>query len=280
MKDNDCVQFLQWALPQMQLRWPGFRKVRGQVCKRIERRIRALRLSDIQAYRDYLRDSREEWRVLDGLGRIPISRFYRDKRLFVQLEQDLLPQLAEQVLARGERELRIWSAGCASGEEPYTLALLWTFALHARFPKLKLRILATDADPHLLQRAQEACYGYGSVKNLPDLWIERGFSRTDNSYCLHPQFRKQVEFRQQDLREAVPDGPLHLVLCRNLVFTYFESPLQQAFLARLRVAMHPQGLLLLGVHESLPEEEGGFAARSARWGIYEKRLSFKENGSG
>jgi len=88
-----------------------------------------------------------------------------------------------------------------------------------------------------------------------------------------------VEFRQHDVRDGIPDGPFHLVLCRNLVFTYFETGLQQAFLADLWRAMHPQGVLLLGVHESLPEGVNGFAACSARWGIYEKLLSFQGSSS-
>ncbi len=280
MKDADCVDFLQWVLPQLHLRWPGFRKVRRQVCKRIEHRIQELQLPDIQAYRDYLQNTQEEWRVLDGLSRVTISRFYRDKRVFAMLEQEVLPQLAEQAIACGETSLRIWSAGCASGEEPYTLSLLWAFGLHMRFPEIKLHILATDADPYLLQRARDACYAYGSIKNLPDQWIKSAFSHINSNYCLHRQFCTQVEFQQHDVRDGVPDGPFHLVLCRNLVFTYFEAPLQQAFLTHLREAMHPQGVLLLGVHERLPEGENGFSIRSARWGIYEKLLSFQGSGSG
>jgi len=124
MKDTDCVQFLQWALPQMHMRWPGFRKVRDHVCKRIERRIRELGLPNVQAYQEYLREIRAEWQQLDGLCRVTISRFYRDKRVFAMLEQEVLPRLAEQALAADGRSLRIWSAGCASGEEPYTLVLL------------------------------------------------------------------------------------------------------------------------------------------------------------
>ena len=277
MKDVDCVDFLQWALPQLHLRWPGFRKVRRQVCKRIERRIRELQLPDIQAYRDYLQNAEEEWRVLDGLSRVTISRFYRDKRVFAMLEKEVLPQLAEQAIARGETNLRIWSAGCASGEEPYTLSLLWAFGLRERYPKLNQHILATDANPHLLGRAVEACYTYGSVKNLPDQWRKKAFSCKNSDYYLHRSFCKPVEFRQHDVRDGVPDGPFHLVLCRNLVFTYFETPLQQAFLNQLQEAMHPQGVLLLGAHERLPEGENGFKTRSARWGIYEKLSSHKND---
>jgi len=269
MNDADCVQFLQWALPRMLMRWPGFRKVRNQVCKRIARRIRELNLSGPQTYRQHLDDHPEEWRALDSLTRVSISRFYRDKRVFRMLEQEYLPYLAMQLQEQSHKQLRIWSVGCASGEEPYTLALLWTFALSAQFPDLSLHILATDADTVLLARARTACYAEGSVKNLPEAWRDSAFEYTNARYCLHRPFTRQVEFRQHDVRDGVPDGPFHLVLCRNLVFTYFEPELQRAFLNSLQRAMHPAGILLLGVHESLPEGGHGFTATSARLGFYE-----------
>ncbi|MGD8595209.1 MAG: chemotaxis protein CheR, partial [Gammaproteobacteria bacterium] len=91
MNDNECVQFLQWALPQLHMRWPGFRKVRAQVCKRIDRRLRQLAIEDIHTYKTYLHEHKLEWRVLDELCRITISRFYRDKAMFGFLTEHVLP---------------------------------------------------------------------------------------------------------------------------------------------------------------------------------------------
>ena len=125
MKNHDCTVFLQWALPQLHLRWQGMRKVRGQVCKRIQRRLRDLALPDMAAYRAYLTNHPEEWRVLDEYCRITISRFYRDRAVFDYLQQTLLPKLAQQAMDQGDPTLRCWSAGCASGEEAYTLKILW-----------------------------------------------------------------------------------------------------------------------------------------------------------
>ena len=273
MHDIECMQFLQWALPQLRMRWQGFRKVRNQVCKRIARRISELGLPDLQAYRQQLHDNRQEWRMLDGLCRVTVSRFYRDKRVFGMLETAYLPTLARQILEQGGSSLRIWSAGCASGEEPYTLSLLWALALNARFPDLSLTILATDADPRLLARANVACYSYGSIKNLPETWRDHAFAHSDDRYCLYPQFARPVEFRLQDVRNSMPEGPFHLVLCRNLDFPYFDNALQLGFLDRLEREMQPAGILLLGVHESLPESGHGFTDSAARWGFYTLQMS-------
>ena len=124
MNDADCIRFLQWSLPRLGLRWAGFRRVRGQVCKRLRRRLAVLGLKALSDYRALLEEGTAEWRQLDGLCRVSVSRFYRDQGVWNCLERELLPQLGLQALARGETRLRIWSAGCASGDEPYTLALM------------------------------------------------------------------------------------------------------------------------------------------------------------
>jgi chemotaxis protein methyltransferase CheR len=111
------VEFLQWALPRLGLRWAGFRRVRGQVRRRVRRRVAALGLEDLDAYRAYLDAHPEEWEVLDALTPITISRFYRDRDVFARLEDDVLPALASAAAAAGRDGLRCWSAGCASGEE-------------------------------------------------------------------------------------------------------------------------------------------------------------------
>ena len=133
--DRECVEFLQWALPQLGLRWPGFRKVRRQVHKRIVRRLNELGLTQISEYREYLQTNSDEWSVLDGFTRISISRFYRDRDVFNHLRDVLLPDAARASQVRGEEQLRIWSAGCASGEEPYTIAMIWTKLRAAGFPR-------------------------------------------------------------------------------------------------------------------------------------------------
>ena len=149
MRDTACVAFLQWALPQLSLRWSGFRRVRGQVCKRLSRRLTALGLKDLSEYRARLETDTREREVFDELCRISISRFYRDQGVWRTLECEILPRLADRARARGETRLRIWSAGCASGEEPYTLALM--FALGEAPADFEPAVVATDADPHRLQ---------------------------------------------------------------------------------------------------------------------------------
>jgi chemotaxis protein methyltransferase CheR len=248
MKNADCTEFLQWALPRLGMRWAGFRRVRGQVCKRLGRRMAELDLRDLADYRALLETHPEEWTPLDGLCRLSISRFYRDRGVWRTLEREILPHLAERARARGETRLRIWSVGCASGEEPYTLALLFAFgeALSGCQPG----ILATDADPHLVERAQCACYPATSLRDVPDSW-RAAFERSGDAHCLRADYCRPVRFAEQDIRHAFPESPFDLILCRNLVFTYFETSLQAAIARRLAERLVAGGMLLLGIHESL-----------------------------
>ncbi len=261
MRDADCIAFLQETLPRLQLRWPGFRRVRRQVCRRLERRLRELGLDSLDAYRQQLLDHPEEWRVLDGLCRITISRFWRDRAVFDALRARLLPELASLACERGDDELRAWSVGCASGEEPWSLALLWHLELSAHYPELELRVLATDVDAHLLERARAAVYPISSLRELPADLRAGGFEAFDSRERIRDSLRRGVEFRREDVRRmaSVARGPFDLVLCRNLVFTYFDGEMQRRVLERIARSMTPGGALLVGLHESLPADGPPFS---------------------
>jgi len=273
MQDSECVAFLQWALPRLRMRWPGYRKVRRQVCKRVARRLDSLGLADTSAYRTYLEIHPDEWRQLDELCHIPISRFYRDRAVFEYLGLNVLPALAKAAEAQGLGRIQVWNAGCGAGEEPYTLAILWRFSLQQRFPELKLQILATDVDREQLDRAMAACYTGGSLRQLPAEWIGSAFKEIGDRYSLQPKFRAGVEFRQQDIRYELPNGPFDLVLCRNLVFTYFEEELQREIASSLYDRLVPGGVLVLGIHEVLPQGTAGFHLLEPRLHVYRREVS-------
>jgi chemotaxis protein methyltransferase CheR len=251
MQDDECVLFLQWALPRLDLAWPGFRKVRGQVCKRVKRRMRRLGIDGFAGYRATLEADPEEWRVLDDLCRITISRFWRDSSTFAALRHVVLPEIARRAAAE-EREARIWSAGCASGEEPYTLRIVWDLEVRPRFCGVSLCVIATDLDETLLERARIACYPAASLRALPPDMAAQAFTAGDGYWRLRPAYRQGARFLRQDVRTEAPPGRFDLVLCRNLAFTYFTAPLQEAVLARIAASLKPGGFLVIGSHEHLP----------------------------
>lgn len=240
MPADDSVRFLQWAAPHLGLRWEGFRRVRRQVWRRIRKRLAELGLTDELAYRGYLAAHPEEWPRLDVMCRVTISRFFRDRRHFEQL-----PSLV-QSLAR-TRPVSIWSAGCASGEEPYSvvIALLDT--------GVDIEVVGTDADPHMLDRARVGRYASGTLRELTPELLARAFQRDGDDHVLRPELRSRVVLLEQDVRaQTPPPGRFDVIFSRNLAFTYFDRPTQEQVLARFAEALHENGLLLIGAHESLP----------------------------
>lgn len=270
MNDKDCTAFLQWALPQLELRWSGFRKVRRQVCKRLRQRMRDLGLHSYSAYRTRLEGDPSEWRVLDECCHITISRFFRDRGIFEVVRRRLLPDIAARARFEG-RGAQLWSAGCASGEEPYTLKMLWDFEVATAYPCVSLSIVASDVDQTMLARAREGCFEPTSLHELPRTLIEQGFDRLEARYCVKPEHREGIEFLDQDLRTETPERLFDLVLCRYVAFTYFAVPLQRRVLANMLKRLRPQGWLVIGTHEQLPTDVPELAALDSVPQIFQKR---------
>jgi chemotaxis protein methyltransferase CheR len=273
MRDADCVGLLRWALPRLGLRWEGFRRMRRQVCRRVDRRRRELGLDDLEAYRAYLEANPDEWARLDSLCTVSVSRFYRDRAVFDALATTVLPRLASAREAAGGHTLPCWSAGCASGEEAYTVSILWKLALAPRHPDLQLRVVATDVDATLLRRAGEARYSPSSLRELPAAWREAAFERSGGELALLAGFREGVELRRADLRGPPPDEPFDLVLCRNLAFTYLAPSVQLEVLDRIVECLRPGGALVVGSHERLPPGSRGLVPWDELRSIYRRRAA-------
>lgn len=254
MKDQLCVDFLQWVLPKLGLRWKGFKKVRQQVCKRIKKRIRELNLADLNAYQKYLQTHDDEWNNLQSFCVITISRFFRDRFVYRKLMDDYLPQLILHTQTSG-RKLRILSLGSASGEEVYSLAIILNmyFNLYEQY-----EILGIEIDKNMLDRAKFACYSRSSVKEASEMEFENAFIKRNESYCLKDSFKKNVNFLAGDIRKNIPDQNYDIVCCRNLAFTYFNKEIQQHILAQIIGRLNNNGLLIIGSHETLPETVPSF----------------------
>ncbi|MGF1488164.1 MAG: CheR family methyltransferase [Prochloraceae cyanobacterium] len=278
MKNSDCVKFLKTTLPELQLRWPGFRRVQRQVCRRLKKRLKELGLTNFENYRSYLFQHPDEWSIVDSCCRITISRFYRDREVFAQLS-DILPRLVKLKSTSKNSTINCWSIGCASGEEVYTLKLIEHFCLSSSLNSLD--ILATDLDRNMLSRAKLGCYQIGSLKELPLEWIDRAFfvelapsnkDKTifDYQYYLKPIFKEKITWKQQDIRKQMPNRSFDLILCRNLAFTYFAPILQEQIQKNLLARLVSEGILVIGQKESLPNKEVNQLIELSSLGIYQK----------
>lgn len=226
------------------------------VCKRLRRRMRDLEIKDFTAYRDYLVEHPRELESIDSFCWIPISRFYRDRDVFDALKVEIVPALARSAIENKRDTLRILCAGCASGEEVYTLALMWKLALEENLAGLKADILGTDSEPVMLERAEKGCYRPSSLRELPEAWRVTAFEEKGELLCIRDAFRKNMSFEFGDIRRTLPQGPFDLILCRYMAFTYFDEPLQAEIAATLAAHLMPGGYLVIGKHETVPETAG------------------------
>lgn len=230
-----------------------------------------LGFSDFSAYEVYLDDHPGEWQILDSMLQITISRFYRDRGVFDILCCRVLPSLAKGILLHGGNEVRCWTAGCCSGEETYTLQILWKLCvLPAIHKDLPLRIIATDINLDALKRAREGYYSESSLKDLPKELTQQAFSQSAKFYAIKKTFRENIEFLEQDIRLQLPQGCFHVIFCRNLVFTYFEEALQREILGRILERLSHGGIFVIGIHESLPKGVTGIIQYEDNPGIYKK----------
>lgn len=252
--DDELVSFLQWALPRLGYRWEGYRKVRGQVKKRISQRLDELGLESLGEYRSYLEGRSQEWELLDQYCRITISRFYRDRVTWDELRRVVLPTIACAVRGRDGEAVRAWSVGSASGEEPYTLRLCWELDERRPWRDLRLEVDAIDAAPHMVERARRGRYPWGNLKELPTSWREQGFEESDGEYRLRSRFRQGMHFAVADMRDVALSKKYHLVFCRNLAFMYFDAAGRRRALRRIARATNVGAALVVGNHDLVADE--------------------------
>ncbi len=216
----------------------------------------------------------ESWGILHRLVvealAIAETSWFRDAHLWEELRLTILPGLLER--RQGSRRLHLWSAACATGQEPYSLAIL----LQDLAPALAgwdVQLLATDFSQTILKRARAGSYSQIEMnRGLPASQLVRHFRKTSDSWELKPEVRERVEFRELNLAIPWPVLPqMDLVLLRN-VLLYFEPTLRQRVLRRLAQTMHPDGLLVLGAGETTLTMDDSFeAVPLARTVVYRRR---------
>lgn len=261
------------ALKELLMRERGFNLEAYKercVVRRVLLRARARGHQGLGDYYRELMHSPGEVENLFHYLTIHVTQFLRNPSTFRYLRGKVLPHLAD--VRRGEPALRIWSAGCASGEEPYSLAILMRDLEREGGGAISHHILATDVDQGILERARRGVYNRDSLRNLTPQEVEECFLPHDGgTFRLRDELRRRVAFRHANLLADSPSKPQHLVLCRNLLI-YLARGEQEKVLSRLAAALAPGGYLVLGKAESLiGRNRLHFATVSPTERIYQKR---------
>ncbi len=231
--------------------WAGFRKVRRGVKKRLRRHMQVL---DCQSLGSYLKKIDHQSEARDRCEQcltVTISRFFRDRHLWAYLQNQVLPHLL-QCFPYG---LNAWSAGCANGEEPYSLAVLWEEMPSPQKEACALKILASDADAVCLQRASNGVYSASSLKEVPQSFRERWFQKVPGKrqWQIDGQLGKRIKWYPHQLLDPPPIGPFHIIFLRNNLLTYYQGlRLQESFRGILQT-LESGGILVIGSHERIPD---------------------------
>jgi chemotaxis methyl-accepting protein methylase len=239
-------EFIKEAAPLLDLQWRRFK--RGGIKRKVERRITELGFSNFEDYLLKIKRDPEEKSCLSQILTVTITRFFRDKEVFDILEDSIIPSIVEH---KGVGDFKIWSIGCANGEEPYSLSMLWKEKFEKIWSQIDLSILATDINESLLERAREGRYKKSSLKEVPEEIFQRYFKIENGFYILDRFIRENVEFKKHDIIHGELFSGMDIIFCRNLAFTYFSRECQMNVLKKIARSLNEGGYLIIGKDESL-----------------------------
>lgn len=241
----------------------------GTLQRRIERRMALAGLKN-DAMAQYLAMLREDTAELDLLSKdllINVTRFFRDTPVFDQLATVVIPDLIATKPAH--QPLRVWIAGCSTGEEANSLGMLFREAMVSAKSSLKLQIFASDVDGDAVAQARDGLYPHSITDDVSAERLARFFSREENGFRVSPELRSVVVFTVQDVLADPPFSRLDLVSCRNLLI-YLGVEAQTRVIALFNFALRKGGILVLGNAEAINDSEGSFEIISKSHRLYRK----------
>ena len=221
---------------------------RPSLKRRIDKRLQVLQLDDYAEYARHLESNGDEFEQLFNTVLINVTAFFRDDVPWQVLSQEILPPLLAQ--RPPDSTVRVWSAGCASGEEAYTLAMVLAESLGLDQFRDRVKIYATDIDDEALARARLAAYTPDAIDGLPPALVDKYFERHDGKYQFRKDVRRSVIFGRNDLIQDAPISRVDLLACRNTLM-YFNAATQERILTKFHFALTQNGVLLLGRAETL-----------------------------
>ena len=239
---------------------------RSTLARRIAKRMSALGVDSYAAYLDHLQVHPDEFTQLFNAILINVTSFFRDPDAFEYLRADIVPKIVDQS-AGGD--IRIWSAGCASGEEPCSVAILFAEALGREAFRERVKIYATDVDEEELTAARTASYSDGDVEHLPPEIRSRYFDHVGNRWLFTKELRRSIIFGRHDLLADAPISRVDLLLCRNTLM-YFHREAQSTIVERFHYALRDSGILVLGKAEMLVNFSDMFAPTELKQRVFTK----------
>ena len=224
---------------------------RSSLMRRLQRRMQALKIFIYSDYEEYLKINPEEFTFLFNSIEVNFTDFFRDTLAWQYLATEIVSQIIQ---GKTESEpIRIWSAGCASGEETYTLVIMLAQALGRERFRARVRIYGTDVDKDALDQARQATYHASQITGIPSRLLNQYFEQAEDKYIFCKDLRRSIIFGHHNILENAPMSQIDLLVCRN-VLIYFNLESQTRALIRFHFGLKDSGFLFLGNSEMIPTE--------------------------
>ncbi|WP_255373109.1 CheR family methyltransferase [Chitinophaga sp. YR627] len=247
---------------------------RATLLRRIERRINIRNLNSLKAYAAYLQHNPDEVTALLKDLLISVTNFFRDKKAFEMLEQEVVPSILQN--RQGDNHIRIWIAGCATGEEAYSLAMLFSEQAMGSIDDLRVQIFATDIDEAAIAVAREGYYSINDAADVSPERLMRFFNREGDGYRIKREVRETILFASHNFLKDPPFSHLDLVSCRN-VLIYLNQSAQERVMETFHFALKPAGFLVLGLSESAESASDLYAVFNREFHIFQSRRIAQSN---
>lgn len=243
---------------------------RATLMRRVQVRMQTVEMRSFADYLDYLQVDSNEFTRLFNTILINVTSFFRDPLAWEYVASDVIPRLLSGAKARDP--IRVWSAGCASGEEVYTIAMLLAESLGWEQFRERVKIYGTDVDEEALGQARQATYDSRVAEEVPPALLQKYFDRQDDRFVFNKELRRSVVFGRHDLNQDAPISRINLLICRNCLM-YFNAEAQGRILARFQFALLGGGVLFLGKSETLLTHSVNFVPVDVKRRIFVKSAS-------
>lgn len=235
----DLLGFEQWVLREYNINLSAYKS--NQLHRRILSLMSRVGVSTVDEYIQLLKKSPEQKQKFLDFITINVSEFFRNPEIFDELKDKIVSELLPE-----NKNLNVWSAACSIGAEPYSLAMI----LDTLSPNGIHKILATDIDSTILEKAKKGEYGYSEVKNVKEAYLNKYFTIQDDKYYINNKIKNMVKFRKHDLILDSYDSNFNLIVCRNVVI-YFNQNVKDDIYKKFSSSLKKGGLLFVGATESI-----------------------------
>ena len=218
--------------------------------------MQELKCSNTEAYLDLLNKNNALRKECERRMTVSISRFFRDRKLWLGLEEEILPAMIET----NKKAIQVWSAGCARGEEVYSFKIIWDRLREKYAHQVQLAITATDMNPDSIEKARAGVYTKSSLKEVPREIQQRYFDlrKSANRFDLKAFVKEDIDWKVQDIFVEPPGSGFDIIFLRNNLLTYYKDPLKEEGFNRVVKALAPDGWLVVGSHEKMPAAASNF----------------------